>query len=491
MPVQDVTHEALRWGGRVLLHQEVAAPQRMQTSASGHHQVPLPVTLFDSFLSPPNAPVSPLGLGELFASPAPAAAASAAAAAAGGTPSGPLAAAGAASVTPHKSDGMNGAAGGLAVQGTALTPGAKPPTTPASAAAAGPVSSTQAASDGFPGFSAPSDAALASSSNGQARPQQQQEDVTAPADARPGAAVAPFWEQVDVSAAQPSAAGAVVDDSPGGRERAARTSPVSWKVLATCLDVAKHLQAEGYQISYRRIPLSRERTPVAGDLDALHKQMLLQQLLLSGAAGEAVAAPGALGRSMSVITAAAAEGAGRPPPRRVLHLVLSRTATGSSARFAASGLATFLIDPSSREQGAALKGGSPTSSGDGSELPPAAKRMKRTMSDLGEYRCIMSLSRLLPGGMEVKAAVDGAVDRCSSIGNLRQDIKRCKHLAEVPSADREDPGSSAWAARQLGVHYLKRYFLLICFRCVLYALHFAAAWAGSCTDLQRPQLEGA
>jgi hypothetical protein len=90
------------------------------------------------------------------------------------------------------------------------------------------------------------------------------------------------------------------------------------------------------------------------------------------------------------------------------------------------------------------------------------------MSDLGEYRGIISLARLLPKGTEVKAAVDEAINRCSQIGNLREDVKACKHIAEsAPGADTEDPQTAAWAARQLGLHYLKRYFLLISYRSFL------------------------
>lgn len=49
----------------------------------------------------------------------------------------------------------------------------------------------------------------------------------------------------------------------------------------------------------------------------------------------------------------------------------------------------------------------------------------------------------------------------------RSDIAECKHTAEAaPQASSYDPNSTAWAARQLGVHYLKRYFLLIAFRWV-------------------------
>jgi hypothetical protein len=234
------------------------------------------------------------------------------------------------------------------------------------------------------------------------------------------------------------------------------------------LEVAKHLQAEGYQISYRRIPLSRERTPVANDLDALHKQMLLQERVKAAAEGQATGQGRELTNQASLTAGTAVIEAVTPTTAgeavKVIHLVLSRTATGSSARFAAAALATYHLDPTTREQGAAAKGGSPTSSDDVGN-GRSAKRLKRTNSDLGEYRGIMSVSRLLPGGMEVKAAVDKAIDQCSSIGNLRADIKACKHLAEAgPPASSEDPNSTAWAARQLGVHYLKRYFLLVAFR---------------------------
>ena len=46
--------------------------------------------------------------------------------------------------------------------------------------------------------------------------------------------------------------------------------------LASPLEVYQSLAAEGFQLSYRRIPLSRERTPEAADLDTLHSQMQLQ-----------------------------------------------------------------------------------------------------------------------------------------------------------------------------------------------------------------------
>ena len=42
------------------------------------------------------------------------------------------------------------------------------------------------------------------------------------------------------------------------------------------LQVYMGLASEGYELSYRRIPLSRDRTPEAADLDTLHSQLLQQ-----------------------------------------------------------------------------------------------------------------------------------------------------------------------------------------------------------------------
>jgi hypothetical protein len=90
---------------------------------------------------------------------------------------------------------------------------------------------------------------------------------------------------------------------------------------------------------------------------------------------------------------------------------------GSNLATGTSGSSTPNGTPAAANGSGSDGGGS--SSGGGSPKSPDHKRMRRTMSDLGEYRVIMSLVRLLPGGMEVKNAVDGAIDRCSAIGNLR------------------------------------------------------------------------
>ena len=277
------------------------------------------------------------------------------------------------------------------------------------------------------------------------------DDVTALVDRNPGAAVAPFWETVDLS---------------------------SQESLQTPKDLAELLSLS-YSLSYCRVPLSRERTPEAWDIEQLHRQIELAVELR------------------------------KAEKQEVVHLVMSRTATGSSARFVASALASYYVFPPdpTNEHGfrRMSKGGALSLGGAGSPSLRSGTRAPDTES--GEYRGIMALCRLLPGGYEAKSTVDSAIQSCSdNIGDLLGDIRKCHFQTgkmgqpSGPSAvpvgpgDAENGGGGAaapappkpaadpvlqmaakgagtenlqFAARQLGVHYLKRYFLLITYRTFL------------------------
>jgi hypothetical protein len=66
-------------------------------------------------------------------------------------------------------------------------------------------------------------------------------------------------------------------DGRGGSAAAgspAGLSPHVGKSLATAREVFGALRAQGLQLSYRRIPLSRERTPESGDVQDLYRQMV-------------------------------------------------------------------------------------------------------------------------------------------------------------------------------------------------------------------------
>ena len=275
------------------------------------------------------------------------------------------------------------------------------------------------------------------------------DDVTALVDRNPGAAVAPFWETIDSTS----------DES-----------------LKTPRDLAE-LLSRSYSLSYCRVPLSRERTPEAWDIEQLHRQIEL---------------------SVEV----------KEEGRQVVHLIMSRTATGSSARFVASALASYHVLPPHLVLDASFKriskGGALSLGGAG---PPSvgAASARAPDTESGEYRGIMALCRLLPGGYDAKSTVDSAIQSCSEqIGDLLGDIRKCHFqtgkmgqpsgpsalpvgpgdaenggggsapvapVAPKPAVDAAAKGAGTdnlqFAARQLGVHYLKRYFLLITYRIFL------------------------
>jgi len=215
--------------------------------------------------------------------------------------------------------------------------------------------------------------------------------------------------------------------------------------ICTPREVFARLAEEGFQVTAERVPLSRERAPEAADLDVLQ----------------------ALHASL-------------PPGKVPVVFFLSRTATGSSVRFASAfvaGLQRWTAPASaprldrkvSMEPPASTEFRQPAPAAPLSAADARAFARHRSAGVLGEYRAIMNLCRVLPDGLDCKLAVDEAVDRCNDIGNLRDDILKCKEAAEAaPGAGAEaGPPLGAVSSRGLGQHYLQRYFLLIAFRCYL------------------------
>lgn len=197
--------------------------------------------------------------------------------------------------------------------------------------------------------------------------------------------------------------------------------------LSTAQQVFERFKNEGYSLSYQRIPLSRERTPEAADLEALWAQ-----------------------------TRAA------PSPEHCVHVVLARTSTGSSCRFAAAFFAMTMAAEVPRTASLGTGGTPPPGSPDDRAPLDKARALR------GEYRAIMNLCRVLPNGLVGKGEVDEAIDLCVAIGNLREDVYRCKVIVERPLSEDEAPTRllEVSAARQQGMHYLQRYFYLIAFKCV-------------------------
>lgn len=106
------------------------------------------------------------------------------------------------------------------------------------------------------------------------------EDVTRVVDKQPGLSVTPVWEtNVEVGDQQPAQQQAACDGVNAGSFSESIESPRQAlvppppTVVATPKAIFALLAEEGYSLTYSRIPLSRERTPEASDLEALHEQV--------------------------------------------------------------------------------------------------------------------------------------------------------------------------------------------------------------------------
>ncbi|KAK3002163.1 hypothetical protein RJ639_021701 [Escallonia herrerae] len=84
---------------------------------------------------------------------------------------------------------------------------------------------------------------------------------------------------------------------------------------------------------------------------------------------------------------------------------------------------------------------------------------------MGDYRDILSLTRVLVHGPESKADVDIVIERCAGAGNLRDDIfYYSKKLKKCPVGDDEHRAYLL----DMGIKALRRYLFLIAFRSYLY-----------------------
>eukprot|EP00760_Papus_ankaliazontas_P023233 PhM_4_TR1995/c0_g1_i1/m.8966 len=101
---------------------------------------------------------------------------------------------------------------------------------------------------------------------------------------------------------------------------------------------------------------------------------------------------------------------------------------------------------------------------------------QRTSYGRGEYRCIASLVRALQDGRDAKATTDVAIDTCERMQNLRDAIEMFKKTVESPDTSEEARGR----ALHHGVHYLQRYFHLICF----------ASYLGEAFDVKAVKIVG-
>lgn len=214
-----------------------------------------------------------------------------------------------------------------------------------------------------------------------------------------------------------------------------------WEVISaedvqTPAEMYANLRAEGYNLDYQRIPLTRERAAVTADVDAIHRRL--------DEAGSGVE-----------------------------YCFISHTGFGGVAY----AMAMTCLRLQAEQQLASLSLSSSTSTDIVNfHLMANNKMVQRPADDTeafrqGDYRDILSLTRVLASGPASKDEVDVVIDRCAVAGHLRDDIFdymcQLNHFTNLEDERR-------YNVLDMGVNALRRYFFLIAFRSYLFsrvALH--------------------
>ncbi|KAG6704370.1 hypothetical protein I3843_07G126100 [Carya illinoinensis] len=213
--------------------------------------------------------------------------------------------------------------------------------------------------------------------------------------------------------------------------------------VKTPAEVYAALKVEGYNITYRRIPLTREREALASDVDAI-------QYCKDDAAG--------------------------------CYLFVSHTGFGGVAY--AMAITCIRLGAEANFASKTLE-----SSVDTNLLSRNEENLPSQASDeealrMGDYRDILSLTRVLAYGPQSKADVDIIIERCRGAGHLRDDILyHSKELEKFPDSDDEQRAYKM----DMGIKALRRYFFLITFRSYLYSTSAVEMEFASWMDA-RPEL---
>ncbi|XP_074303708.1 uncharacterized protein LOC141638201 isoform X2 [Silene latifolia] len=194
--------------------------------------------------------------------------------------------------------------------------------------------------------------------------------------------------------------------------------------VKTPAEVFATLKDEGFDIVYRRIPLTREREAFSSDIDAI-------QYCKDDSAG--------------------------------CYLYVSHTGFGGVA-YAMVIICTRLDADLNVQHDASCSLAVTQSPLPVPDTLSYSASGEATLKS-GDYRDILSLMRVLPHGPRSKACVDSIIERCVGAGNIHDDI--VSYTVELKQACTGNEERQAYLI-DMGVKALRRYFFLITFRSYLY-----------------------
>ncbi|XP_057718159.1 uncharacterized protein LOC130932763 [Arachis stenosperma] len=194
--------------------------------------------------------------------------------------------------------------------------------------------------------------------------------------------------------------------------------------VKTPSEVYSALKDDGYDIVYQRIPLTRERDALASDVDAI-------QYCKDDSAGSYLFVShtgfGGVSYAMAIICCR----------------------LGAEANFAST-----VPQPLYGPHICAV-----------SEENLPSRASDETALRMGDYRDILSLTRVLIYGPQSKADVDVVIERCAGAGHIRDDIL---HYSKAFQKFTDDDDEKRAYLMDMGIKALRRYFFLITFRSYLY-----------------------
>lgn len=283
--------------------------------------------------------------------------------------------------------------------------------------------------------------------------------------------------------------------------------------VLTPAEVYASLLNEGFSIDYRRIPLTRERSPKTGDIDAIQRRLdrppknpVFLFISHTGYGGIAYAMAitclrlhaeaQVLGASSSTLPTSPgfSELSTSPstPPGRFLPAPMASPLLGIKTPYTVVG-----SPPSPRTSVRGFYPPSPRLRLQDNAKPSASKKGSLETNQAAwrrrEYRDVLSLERVLVHGPASRFETDAIIDRLAGAGNLREDILQHKNAMEA-CGETDDDRETRAAEGDRALKALRRYCFLILFRAYLFAreaekgsLHAGdlafSAWMGA-----RPEL---
>lgn len=264
-----------------------------------------------------------------------------------------------------------------------------------------------------------------------------------------------------------------------------RDEPVDRGSVETPLELYRSLRARGFGLAYERVPITDEQAPKWEDVDRITQAVL--RVPLHGH----VVINCQMGRGRTTTGAERLQGRPLAGPSPCLPLASAGMVIATLVRLWHTRRWGLLDNLRSENS-----------------TPVAEREVENEEAGLlaGNFRVIQSLIRVLHGGAEAKARLDAVVDACSAMQNLRcvaapphtsrgtfvlptpaparrrrsETMLRLKRGGEDETVTAQDREHS----QELGVHYLRRYFVLICFTGYLMA-HEPTSGLSSFTEWMR------